>query len=184
MKDTFVVFVKKVVKMGSKDMSLLRVTSGVACVPCSIDHMMTSASWISGAYDEASRLKLSRSIHHPEIIHRLGLARRELDIMERIDLTDPKIVNMTPTEKKIAILAKQMSADLRHDIAPTQLKTLDDLMKLSAKGTDYWNKIWKATWDACKNNPNSFTCKVIFPPNVKIKIDVPKSGPPDMTKED
>jgi len=168
-------------KLLSADMSPLRVTSGVACVPCSIDHFMTSASWITGAYDEASRMAAAgRSIHNPEIINRLGLARRELDIMERIDLTDPKIMNMTSTEKKIAILAKQMSADLRHDITPTQLRTLDDLMKLSAKGTDYWKKIWKATWDACKNNPDSFTCKVVFPPDIKFKIDIPKSEPPEI----
>ena len=157
--------------MNARDMSSSRVESGIACVPCSIDHFMTSSADITGAADEASRLATAgKGIFNNEVIKRLGLARRELDVMERIDLTDEQIMNMTEQEKNLAKLAKKMSADLRHDIAPTQLRSLDDLIKLSGKGTKYWNKIWNETWNICKTNPYAFACKIAFPvPTAVVK---------------
>jgi hypothetical protein len=153
----------------NEDMSSSRVTSGIACIPCSIDHFMTNSALITGAADEGSRMATAgKGIFNKEVIERLGLARRELDVMERIDLTDARIMNMTTQEKNLAKLAKKMSADLRHDIAPTQLRTLDDLIRLSGKGTKYWNKIWNETWNICKTNPNAFACRIAFPAPSKI----------------
>jgi hypothetical protein len=120
-----------------KDLTKKKISEGVACIACSSDHLMTA----SGAIDEASRMAQGgKYIDDKEIISRLGTAKRELDIMERIDLTDKKIQGLKGEEKKLALDVKNKSAEIRHGIMG--IKSMSDLIELSATASKTWEDVW------------------------------------------
>jgi len=127
------------------DLSEKKISEGVACIACSTDHFMTA----SAAIDEASRMAQGgKTIDNDEIVKRLGTAKRELDIMERIDLTDKKIAGMTGDEKQLALDVKRQSAELRHGIMGVKSET--DLLDLSSMATKTWEDVWSRAWKMAK----------------------------------
>lgn len=74
-----------------------------SCINCSRSHLVTAA----GALDEALRFAREGGIMHPEAVKRIGLAEREINIMERIDLS-PESIEKSP----------QQDQDLARDLVP------------------------------------------------------------------
>jgi len=121
------------------------VADGIIVHNCSSDHLMTA----SGAIDEASRMAQGgKDIDDNEIISRLGTAKRELDIMERIDLTDKKIMGLKGEEKKLALDVKNKSAEIRHGIMG--VKAMSDLIELSATASKAWEDVWARAFKLAK----------------------------------
>ena len=145
-----------------KDLTKKKISAGIACLPCSVDHFMS----FSGFIDEASRM--SKPIDDNETLKRLGLARRELNTMERVDLTDSAIKKMNKKEQRLARYVKKKSAELRHMMTPRNLKGISDLNDLSAKATDIYNDVWARAWKLAKG---PVSCPVKKPVR-KLDFDV------------
>ena len=97
------------------------------CVPCAIGHVGTC----TGLLSEGMRFARSEGIESPEVIDRVTKCLQELNTMERVDLTEEKIVQLPPREKEIAIQALQTSRNIRHGLEG--LTTANDLEALTAE---------------------------------------------------
>lgn len=97
------------------------------CVPCSIGHVGTC----TGLLSEGMRFARSEGINSPEVIDRVTKCLQELNTMERVDLTEEKIVQLPPKEKEIAVKALQISRNIRHGLEG--LTTANDLEALTAE---------------------------------------------------
>jgi hypothetical protein len=111
----------------AKDLTKKRIKSGVGCIPCSIDHFLTS----SEAICEASRMSGTRKLTDKEITDRLCDATRQFNVCERFDLSDTKIQGFPNKEKKMAKWLRKQSGILRHDLK--NISNKEDLSKLCAK---------------------------------------------------
>jgi len=65
---------------------------GVACVPCTKNHLST----IAGALSEAVRFARSEGTSSEEVTRRIGIVEDELNIWERVDATPDKIEGLNP----------------------------------------------------------------------------------------
>jgi len=101
------------------------VSEGVACIPCSQDHLSTC----SGLLAEGLRFARSDGIESTEVISRVGLCGDELNALERVDLR-PELTSQLPKwERDIANSVLTGSRDLRHDMA--EMLSVDDLEKVA-----------------------------------------------------
>lgn len=83
---------------------------GVACIPCTKNHLST----ISGALSEAVRFARSEDVASPEVQRRLGIVEDELNIWERVDATPDKIAQLPEDQQKIMREALRRGRELRH----------------------------------------------------------------------
>jgi hypothetical protein len=103
------------------------VSEGVACIPCSQDHLSTC----SGLLAEALRFARNDGVESPEVISRIGLCGDELNALERVDLR-PELTSQLPDwERKIANGVLTGSRDLRHDMA--EVLTVDALENVAGR---------------------------------------------------
>jgi len=124
------------------------IKEGVACLACSKNHIST----VSAALNEAMRFARSDGVKHPEVIHRIGIALDELNIMERIDLASDKIYRLPEEDKEFANWILNQSRELRHLL--DGVKTVEDLEYATAVASkfrdEYLNRIFDLT-DVSKN---------------------------------
>ncbi|MDD5702706.1 MAG: hypothetical protein PHU23_11730 [Dehalococcoidales bacterium] len=69
-----------------------------SCINCSRSHLITAA----GALDEALRFAREGGIMHPEAVKRISLAEREINIMERVDLSPESILKSPQQDQDMA----------------------------------------------------------------------------------
>jgi len=103
------------------------ISEGVACIPCSQDHLSTC----SGLLAEALRFARNDGVESPEVISRIGLCRDELNAMERVDLRPELVVALPGWEKNLAGDILNGSRNLRHDMA--EMLSVDDLEKVAGR---------------------------------------------------
>ena len=124
----------------ARDLTSERIEKGVACLPCSSDHFST----VSGALSEALRFARKGGIDQPEVHRRFGLARDELNIMERIDLSPEQLVQLHGRDKQLAEWGLNASRDIRHKI--TAVQTPEDLERVAADAakvrTEFMRNLW------------------------------------------
>lgn len=99
---------------------------GIACLPCSKSHISTASS----ALNEALRFARDTGLRNREVVHRIGIAVDELNIMERIDLTSDKISELSDKDREKAYWILNQSRNLRHML--DDLRTVEDLEKAAA----------------------------------------------------
>lgn len=103
------------------------VSEGVACIPCSQDHLSTC----SGLLAEGPRFARNDGIESPEVISRVGLCGDELNALERVDLR-PELTSQLPDwEREIANSVLTGSRDLRHDMA--EVLSVADLENVASR---------------------------------------------------
>lgn len=103
------------------------ISEGVACIPCSQDHLSTC----SGLLAEALRFARNDGVESPEVISRVGLCGDELNALERVDLR-PELTSQLPDwERVIANGVLTGSRDLRHDMA--EILSVDGLEKVAGR---------------------------------------------------
>lgn len=123
-----------------KDLTQEKISEGQACLACTDDHFST----VSGALSEALRFARKGGIRHPEVMRRVGLARDELNICERMDLSPEQIVQLKGKEKELAEWGLNESRDLRHKLMAMQ--TPDDLEKVAADVAKIRTKFMRDLW--------------------------------------
>ena len=105
-------------------------TSGVAtgCIPCAMGHFGTC----SGLLSESMRFARDDKdgIYSDEVTDRVGKCLDELNTMERVDLTEEKIIGLPEWEKELATQVLVTSRQTRH--ALESLKDVDDLEQVTA----------------------------------------------------
>lgn len=124
-----------------KDLTEEKIEEGIACLPCSSDHFST----VSGALSEALRFARTGGVRHPEVMRRLGLAKDELNVMERIDLSPENLVQLEGKEKKLAEWGLNASRELRHKI--TAIRSPEDLENVAADVAEIRTKFMRELWD-------------------------------------
>ena len=125
------------------DLTPEKIQEGVACLPCTNDHIATASASLKEAVRFARRPEKGIRCH--EVMERIGIALEELNIMERIDLSPESIDQLDGEEKKLARWAANKSADLRHGISG--IKTPDDLEKMAAEASRIKTEFLKEIWD-------------------------------------
>ena len=70
-------------------------TVSTACMNCARSHLAT----VAGAWEEALRFARTGGIGDPEVVKRLSIAEKELNIMERVDLS-PASIEASPREQQ------------------------------------------------------------------------------------
>ena len=83
---------------------------GVACIPCTKNHLST----VAGALSEAVRFARSEGVSSDEVRRRLGIVEDELNIWERVDATPDKLEGLNSTDKKVMTEALKQGRALRH----------------------------------------------------------------------
>jgi hypothetical protein len=126
-----------------EDLTPEKIHEGVACLPCSRDHIATASASLKEAVRFARRPEKGVRCH--EVMERIGVALEELNIMERIDLSPESISQLDGEEKKLAKWAANKSAELRHGISA--IKTPDDLEKMAAEASHVKTEFLKEVWD-------------------------------------
>lgn len=96
------------------------------CVPCATGHLSTT----TGLLDESMRFARTEGIASDEVIDRMAKSLKELNAMERVDLSPEKIAWLPAWEKEIAEKALELSRATRHAIEGT--RSVDDLEKAAA----------------------------------------------------
>lgn len=106
-----------------------QIKTGTAGGICSDEHVSTASHLIS----EALRMARSRGMKDKEIRDRLKAARRELDLMERFDISESKIASYPKEQAEIARWLLPRSATIRHKINEIlmQDKGIEELEQLS-----------------------------------------------------
>jgi len=87
------------------------VVKGIACIPCTKNHLST----IAGALSEAVWFARSEGVSSDEVRRRIGIVEDELNIWERVDATPDKIDVLEPHEREVmreALSARQLLAKL------------------------------------------------------------------------
>lgn len=117
------------------------VSKGTACLPCSRDHLSVTSS----ALGEGVRFARDKGVKDPEVLRRLRIALDELNIMERIDLAPPEIVQLKGKEKELANWVLNRSRSLRHDI--TAITNPDDMEQVAAKSANVTEEFMKRIFE-------------------------------------
>lgn len=125
-----------------------RVTEGTACLPCSRDHFLTTASSLS----EGVRFARDKGVRDHETMRRIRIALQELDIMERIDLAPEETAKLKGQEKELADWALKQSRDLRHAI--TAIKDVEAMEQAVARASavteEFMSKLWAIPEKECE----------------------------------
>jgi|GEM_PF-2007986 hypothetical protein len=97
-----------------------------ACMNCARSHLAT----VTGAWEEALRFARTNGIGDPEVVKRLAIAEKELNIMERVDLS-PASIEASPKEQQ-ALARKFLPAfrELRQKAG--EIATVSELEKAAA----------------------------------------------------
>jgi len=105
---------------------------GVAtsCMACSRSHLTT----ISGALDEALRFARKDGVDSDESMRRIDAAEREINIMERIDLSPESIQNSPREEQEFIEPFMQKIRELRQNIG--QIKSVQELERTAAQAIE------------------------------------------------
>jgi hypothetical protein len=90
------------------------VVKGIACIPCTKNHLST----IAGALSEAVWFARSEGVSSDEVRRRIGIVEDELNIWERVDATPDKIDVLEPHEREVMREALRRGRELRHYEAP------------------------------------------------------------------
>lgn len=98
-----------------------------SCINCSRSHLVT----ISGALDEGLRFAREGGITHPEAIRRIALADKEINIMERIDLSPDAIQKSPVKDQEMARYFLPKIRKLRQDIG--NIKSAEDMERTAAE---------------------------------------------------
>jgi len=114
---------------------------GICVSNCSSDHFST----VSGALSEALRFARTEGVRHPEVMRRLGLAKDELNAMERIDLSPENLVQLRGKEKKLAEWGLNASREIRHKI--TAIHSPADLEQVAADVAKIRTRFMRELWD-------------------------------------
>lgn len=104
-----------------------RAPVSTSCLSCSRSHLVT----IAGALGESLRFARDGGIMDPEVVRRLDIAEKEVNIMERIDLSPEAIQNSPEKEQKLAHQFLPKIRALRQDIG--QVASVDQLEKTAAE---------------------------------------------------
>lgn len=100
-----------------------------SCIACSRSHMAT----IAGALDESIRFAREGGITDPEALSRIDAAEKEVNIMERIDLSPEAIQNSPEQDKEMARYFLPKIRGLRQQIG--QISSVDALEKAAAEAS-------------------------------------------------
>lgn len=106
-----------------------------ACMSCTRSHLAT----VAGAWDEALRFAREKGLGDPEVIKRLAIAEKELNIMERIDLS-PASIEASPRDQQQ--LARKFLPELRVLRQKAgEISTVADLEKAAAMAEQTGSKL-------------------------------------------
>jgi hypothetical protein len=83
-----------------------------SCIACSRSHLVTTAA----ALEEGLRFAREGGTTHPEAVKRIDIAEKEVNIMERIDLSPQAILNSPQREQELARGFMPKIRKLRQDI--------------------------------------------------------------------
>jgi hypothetical protein len=97
-----------------------------SCLACSRSHLTT----VAGALDEAMRFARKEGVSSPEVIERIDTAEREINIMERLDLSPEKIQNSPKEEQDFIRPFMNTIRELRQNIG--LIRSVDQLEKVAA----------------------------------------------------
>lgn len=97
-----------------------------SCIACSRSHMAT----IAGALDESMRFARENGLTDPEVLKRIDAAEKEINIMERIDLSPEAILNSPPKDQAMAREFLPKIRKLRQDIG--QIVSVDQLERTAS----------------------------------------------------
>lgn len=111
-----------------------RTDVSTSCLACSRSHLTTA----SGALDEAMRFAREEGVASPEVMKRIDAAEREINIMERIDLSPDAIKNSPPEEQDFIEPFMPKIRSLRQNIG--QIRSVDDLESAAAEAIEVSRK--------------------------------------------
>jgi hypothetical protein len=97
-----------------------------SCLACSRSHLTT----IAGALDESLRFARDEGVTSPEVLKRIDTAEREINIMERIDLSPDAIQNSPAEEQEFVRPFLPKIRELRQNIG--QIRSVGQLEKAAA----------------------------------------------------
>jgi len=100
-----------------------------SCIACSRSHMAT----IAGALEESIRFARTNGITDPEVLLRIDAAEKEINIMERIDLSPEAIQNSPEKDKEMARQFLPKIRKLRQDIG--QIASVDHLEEAASEAS-------------------------------------------------
>jgi hypothetical protein len=100
-----------------------------SCIACSRSHLAT----IAGALEESLRFARESGVTDPEVIKRLDIAEREINILERIDLSAEAIQNSEVKDQKLAYQVLPKIRKLRQDIG--QIADVNKLESTAAEAS-------------------------------------------------
>lgn len=100
-----------------------------SCIACSRSHMAT----IAGALEEAIRFARDGGVTDPEAIRRIDTAEKEINIMERIDLSPEAIQNSPEKDQTLARHFLPKIRALRQNIG--QITSVDKLEKAASEAS-------------------------------------------------
>jgi hypothetical protein len=98
-----------------------------SCLACSRSHLTT----IAGALDEALRFARDEGVTSSEVLKRIDIAEREINIMERIDLSPDAIANSPEEEQEFVRPFMPKIRELRQNIG--QIRSVDKLEETAAE---------------------------------------------------
>lgn len=126
----------------TQDLTEDKISDGTACLPCSRDHFTIASS----VMDEATRFATrEKGMRDPEVRKRIQAALKELNAMERIDLSPENTASLQGKEHELATWAKNSSADIRHMI--TNARSPQDLERVASKLSQVAQKFGDDVWD-------------------------------------
>jgi hypothetical protein len=88
---------------------------------------------IAGALDEGLRFAREGGIMHPEAIRRISLADKEVNIMERVDLSPEAIQNSPAKDQELARYFMPKIRQLRQNIG--NITTAEEMEKVAAESS-------------------------------------------------
>jgi hypothetical protein len=100
-----------------------------SCIACSRSHMAT----IAGALEEAIRFARDGGVTDPEAIRRIDTAEKEINIMERIDLSPEAIQNSPEKDQTLARHFLPKIRSLRQNIG--QITSVEKLEKAASEAS-------------------------------------------------
>ena len=106
-----------------------RSNEGVACIPCTEDHLST----VSSDLNEATRLARDKGVNDPEVLDRLIHARDELNAWERWDASPDKLFFLAGEERNLMEATIPQMRKIRR--ALDSIRDVSSLEALTANST-------------------------------------------------
>lgn len=128
------------------DLTSEKIKGGTSCIVCSRDHLTQAAGLLEEAYKFVNRPDYG--INSDEVKNRVKLALKEMNNMERYDLLPENVEKLQGEEKRLAQMALNASATIRHDLteAITNQNT-EAFKKAVAEASDLSGKYFNQVWD-------------------------------------